>query len=149
MKEQRTERGESQVQLAAALEVSGSFLSRVESGEKTLTAEVLDRLAALQIAEAKVQEVAPESSVAKEQCSPSQRAAHYCVLHAFLGYQGALSRLSNGCRRLAPAAKAAPAAGEESSSEESSSMSVQLQDATTPAGVPFPTCNPSDQTHMP
>ena len=73
-----------------------------------LAGEATDQngVTALQIAEAKVQEVAPESGVAKEQCSPSQRAAHYCVLHAFLGYQGALFRLSNGCRRLAPAAKA-------------------------------------------
>jgi len=46
LREQRVVRGESQVRLAQALDVSGSFLSRVEGGEKTLTVEVLDCLAA-------------------------------------------------------------------------------------------------------
>ena len=64
-----------------------------------------DGATAMQIAEAKVREVAPESGVAKQQCSASQRAAHYCVLHAFLGGREAYWKLSNGCRRLAPAAK--------------------------------------------
>ena len=64
-----------------------------------------DGVTAMQIAEAKVEEVVPKSGVAKQQCSASQRAAHYCVLHAFMGGQGAYWKLSNGCRRLAPAAK--------------------------------------------
>ena len=64
-----------------------------------------DGVTAMQIAEAKVREVVPESGAAKQQCSALQRAAHYCVLHAFLGGRGAYWKLSDGCRRLAPAAK--------------------------------------------
>ena len=46
LKDQRTARQQSQKALAEVLELSGSHLSRVESGDKTLSPDMVERLAA-------------------------------------------------------------------------------------------------------
>ena len=70
-----------------------------------------DGATAMQIAEARVEAVLPERSVLNKcgsfHAAPCTRATHYCVLHTFMGGAGAYWKLANGCRRLAPAAKAA------------------------------------------